>query len=350
MSDMHHAVIRISKIFILLALLIMAGCKPRVPKEYIQPRKLENILYDYHVADGMAYTESNYQDLAFRRQAYREAALRKHGVTQAELDSSLVYYYRHTERLYDIYKNLAKRLNNDALALGATTNELSQFEGMTGRGDTATVWSSAQSVALMPQAPYNCVTFDAKADTAYHEGDKMILAFDCQFIFQDGTRDGVAMLAVTFKNDSTATQIMHLSSDNHYSLQITDNDRIGVKYVRGFIYLAKGNSFGPPSTTLKLMCISNMKLLRMHTSQQPQEDEPESMPRPAIGGINIGDHSTSEIPKHPRVDNEAQPADGQNIPNQGMPPDDRNRPGRQFRDPNAPMPPPPTSVPAPQKH
>ncbi len=259
--------------FTLLLAILLAGCKPGVPSEYLQPGELEDILYDYHVADGMAYADGNYAELAYRRKAYREAALKKYGITQAELDSSLVYYYRHTAMLHEIYSNLAKRLNNDAIALGATANELSQF-GSAAQGDTATVWRSERSMAIIPQAPYNTVSFDVKADTAYHQGDKMILSFDNQFIFQDGIKDGLALLAVTFKNDSTATVVNHITSDMPYNLQISDNDRIGIKRVWGFIHLGRGNGGSVPSQTLKLMSVSNMRLLRMHTTP-PKDDAAE---------------------------------------------------------------------------
>ena len=278
------------------------GCKPGVPKEHIQPGKMEDILYDYHVADGMAYL-GDYQELPFRRKAYREAALRKHGVTEAQFDSSLVYYYRHTELLHDIYEKLSKRLNNDAIALGATANELSQFEGMSSQGDTATVWSNKQPVVLMPVAPYNYVTFDIKADTTYHEGDKMILSFDNKFLFQSGMRDGVAMLAVTFKNDSTASQVMHCSSDNHTSLQIQDNGRIGIKRVTGFVYLGRGNENNMTSE-LRVLAISNLKLMKMHTAPQTNENEqdnlnnnhgPEAAPLPGGGPLGM------PVRTHPEV-------------------------------------------------
>ncbi len=253
---------------------MLVGCKPGVPKQYIQPGKMEDILYDFHLADAMAYGGADYQELAFRRQAYREAALRKHGITEAELDSSLIYYYRHTEQLHDIYEKLSKRLNDDAIALGATANELSQLEGMTSQGDTATVWSNTQSIVLMPMAPYNHVSFDIKADTTYHKGDKMILSFDCLFIFQSGMRDGVAMMAVTFANDSTASQVLHCSHENHFSLQLQDNERLGIKRVTGFIYLGKGNE-NPQTNDLKLMTVSNLRLMKMHTSPPKEESDGE---------------------------------------------------------------------------
>ena len=295
--------------FVAVAVFLVMACKPGVPSELIQPGELEDILYDYHVADGMAYVEGNYSELAFRRKAYREAVLRKHGVTEAELDSSLVYYYRHTELLHDVYKELSKRLNNDAIALGSTANELSQFGSVTSQGDTATVWRSDHSLILMPQPPYNNVCFDIKADTAYHEGDKIILSFYNQYIFQEGVRDGVALLAVTFKNDSTASQTLYLSSNNQYSMSIDDTDRKGIKSVKGFVYLGRGNS-GTTSQTMKIMCISHMKLMRMHNKPQNEDDDeslpdndPTTIPRPApdhqlgVNGRPMVDDTSPDSPQ-----------------------------------------------------
>ena len=42
-----------SPLYILLLLMALA-CKPTVPSEYIQPSELEDLLYDYHVAEAMA--------------------------------------------------------------------------------------------------------------------------------------------------------------------------------------------------------------------------------------------------------------------------------------------------------
>ncbi len=287
---------------VLVVLFTIMGCKPGVPGKYIQPGDLEDILYDYHVADGMAYSDGNYTELAYRRALYREAALRKYGITQEELDSSLVYYYRHTELLHDIYSRLAKRLNNDAVDLGATANELSQFGGVTSQGDTATVWRSEQAVVLIPQPPYNTMSFDVKADTAYHKGDKIILSFDNQFIFQEGLRDGLVLLAVTFNNDSIASQLTHVSADNHYDLQIADNAEVGISRIRGFVHLGRGNqSISSASQSLKLMCVSNMRLLRMHTPPKKDDEETPSImpPTPQPRGPRANDGGT--VPMKPVV-------------------------------------------------
>ena len=286
----------------------MAACKPGVPSELIQPDEMEDILYDYHVADGMAVAEGNYTDVAFRRLAYREAVLRKHQVTEAQLDTSLIYYYRHADQLHEIYSNLAKRLDADAVALGASANELSQFGSITSQGDTATVWNYRQTAVLMPQAPYNTISFDVKADTAYHEGDKMILSFDTRFIYQDGSRNGTAYLAVCFKNDSTATQIVHMGGDMHYNLQVTDEKRLGIKAVRGFIHLGRDKSNSP---SLKMLSISNMKLMRMHTEPPKEADDDGQQPggllaprdTTATASIPVQGNPNASVSLRPQVHN-----------------------------------------------
>ena len=84
-------------------LMLIAGCKPTVPSRYIQPGELEDILYDYHLADAMASVSGND---SVNMVKYHTAVLQKHGYTEADFDSALVYYLRHTEQLKTIYENL----------------------------------------------------------------------------------------------------------------------------------------------------------------------------------------------------------------------------------------------------
>lgn len=254
-------------------LLLMFSCKPQVPGKYIQPDEFEDILYDYHLADAMV--DNNGTDEAkYQTTLNREAVLKKYGITQAEFDSSLVYYVRHADRLHKIYENLSKRLSDEALALGASANDISQYGDMTSAKDTSNMWRGVPSCVLMPDAPYNTMSFEIKADSTYHKGDKLIFSFNSNFIFKDGIRDGVAMLAVEFKNDSIASSVIHLSSNSTYSLTVADNDNNGIKAIRGFIYLNK-SSFGQNNNSLSLMAIDRIRLIRMRSN---------AMNRPANNG------------------------------------------------------------------
>ncbi len=249
-------------VFILLPLLVcvlMLSCKPQVPGKYLQPDEMEDILFDYHIAMGMI--EGDDSDDAQKR-LYEASVLKKHGVSRAEFDSSLVYYTRHSDRLLNIYENLQKRLGDEAVSLGASVSDVGNFGENAASDDTTNVWNEASSCVLATQAPYNVQSFCLKADTAYHKGDRMILSFNSQFIFQDGYKDGVAMLAVRFCNDSVGVRTIHIQEANRYDLTVDDDEGLGIKEVRGFFCLQ--NQPSASLTTLKLMFITNIRLVRCH--------------------------------------------------------------------------------------
>ena len=252
---------------IFLLLLSLYGCKPQVPDEYIQPNQFEDILYDYHLAIAMGNQQTSNQVVNnIQKNAYILAALKKHNVSEADFDKSYQYYLRHTERLHDIYEGLAKRLSNEAGTLGSSVNELNQYGTLAQKGDTTNIWSYDRSLVLSTNDYLNQMSFNIKADTAFHKGDKLILNFDTKFIIQDGTRDAVAMFVVQFQNDSIYTQVGRITGDTHQSLSIFDNNKLGIKSVRCFFIF--NHEPGVSLSTLKLLCIYNIELIRMHMHEQ----------------------------------------------------------------------------------
>ena len=249
---------------VMALLFSVSSCKPSLPSGVLSKGKMTDILYDYHLALAMAHMDDNGDK--GQSLAYREAVLRKHDVTSAEFDSSMVYYMRHTELLEDVYKDLTDRYNNEITAMGGSAKEGGEFANLSATGDTANVWNLATSMVFMPVQPFNSTSFDIKVDSTFHKGDRLMLDFDAQFIYQDGMRNGVAMLAVQFGNDSIAQRTIMIQSTQHYSVELSDADSLGIKSVKGYFMLMNGdNGTGVSSqTTLKLMFLEHVKLIRMH--------------------------------------------------------------------------------------
>lgn len=249
---------------VMALLFCVSSCKPSLPSGVLSKGKMTDILYDYHLALAMAHMDDNGDK--GQSLAYREAVLRKHDVTSAEFDSSMVYYMRHTELLEDVYKDLTDRYNNEITAMGGSAKEGGEFANLSATGDTANVWNLATSMVFMPVQPFNSTSFDIKVDSTFHKGDRLMLDFDAQFIYQDGMRNGVAMLAVQFSNDSIAQRTIMIQSTQHYSVELSDADSLGIKSVKGYFMLMNDdNGTGVSSlTTLKLMFLEHIKLIRMH--------------------------------------------------------------------------------------
>lgn len=249
---------------VMALLFCVSSCKPSLPSGVLSKGKMTDILYDYHLALAMAHMDDNGDK--GQSLAYREAVLRKHDVTSVEFDSSMVYYMRHTELLEDVYKDLTDRYNNEITAMGGSAKEGGEFANLSATGDTANVWNLAASMVFMPVKPFNSTSFNIKVDSTFHKGDRLMLDFDAQFIYQDGMRNGVAMLAVQFGNDSIAQRTIMIQSTQHYSVELSDDDSLGIKSVKGYFMLMNDdNGTGVSSqTTLKLMFLEHIKLIRMH--------------------------------------------------------------------------------------
>ena len=260
---------------LIISLLGIVSCKPGIPRKYLQPQKMADIMYDYHIAEALHNTHPTGDTISVR--AYQAYILKKYKVSQADFDSSLVYYTRHTKLLEDVYDKIAERLNNESALYGGS--QLTLGDEITNNSDTSNVWQSSPIQILSPYLSFNRKTFEIKADTSYHEGDKIILDFDTKFIYQDGVRDGSAVIAVTYSNDSVEVLSNSLMSSTHYHMQINNDGHLKIKSIRGyFLHNNTKNQNLSSKTTLKMLLITNIKLIRLHTKRtEPSNNKNDSI-------------------------------------------------------------------------
>jgi len=253
-------------IVFMASVLCIVSCKPGVPKEVIQPDDMEDILYDYYVSQGIASMpgpQSGSED--YKRDMYFNSVLNKYGVTRAEFDSALVYYYTRADRFVEIYKSVQERMSEEALNLGATEGEVERFTAMQSlSGDTASIWEGMKSARLMPQAPYNKMQFVQKADTSFRKGDSFMLSFKSDFLYQGGNKDALLYLAVKYTNDSIVSQTTHFSVSGINQLRINSVDLMP-KEIMGYFYLGQGYE---KSSDLRLLSISDIQLIRFHKKKE----------------------------------------------------------------------------------
>ena len=258
-------------IVFMASVLCIVSCKPGIPKEVIQPDDMEDILYDYYVSQGIASMpgpQSGSED--YKRDMYFNSVLNKYGVTRAEFDSALVYYYTRADRFVEIYKSVQERMSEEALNLGATEGEVERFTAMQSlSGDTASIWEGMKSARLMPQAPYNKMQFVQKADTSFRKGDSFMLSFKSDFLYQGGNKDALLYLAVKYTNDSIVAQATHFSVSGINQLRINPVDLMP-KEIMGYFYLGQGYE---KSSDLRLLSISDIQLIRFHKKKEEGAEE-----------------------------------------------------------------------------
>ena len=101
------------RLLYVVAVALLLSCKPTLPAGILQPDEMEDVLYDYHIAEAMAKNEYG-SDVDMKRNAYFQSVLKKHQISEADFDSSLVYYYSRLDKMIDIYNHVNERLGNEA--------------------------------------------------------------------------------------------------------------------------------------------------------------------------------------------------------------------------------------------
>lgn len=251
-----------SLFLLLLPCLLVVACSPSRPRGILGEGKMTDVLVDFHLAQGMAEAQGESQDI--NRYRYIQAVFRKHRITEAEFDSSMVYYSGRAEELTHIYGGVVKRVQAEAERLGLDATAMrDKFASLTSEGDTANIWLG-KDFACLTANPVQCVySFQMKTDSTFHPGDKFIWRFNSQFVARSMAGEAIAQLNFHYGTDTvvSVTDLIQGRSGNelrHYPSEALDS--LSLSSVSGFIYLPPASDAGQP----KPLLISNMMLIRMH--------------------------------------------------------------------------------------
>lgn len=274
-------------------LALLSACKPSVPSKYLQPDDMEDLMYDYYVSQGMSSSRSGSAEYEHRYNM--ESVLRKYGLTLAEFDSSLVYYYNHMEQMNQIYTNVQKRLSEEALELGTSAGEVERYTIQSASGDTTDVWEGHRQMMLLPMPPYHVAQFSQKADTSFHNGDSFLLTFHNTFLVQNGTRNATAYLAVTYENDSVVSNTATISSVGTTTLRVAACD-LKAKKIDGYMYVTRKER-SDSENEMCLLILDHIQLMRFHHHDDETDDEKEEEKQPSAAPVKA---DTVELQK-PRI-------------------------------------------------
>ena len=234
---------------------------------------MEDLIYDYHLAQGIASQQDGNQD--YNRELTFELVLKKHGLTQAQFDSSLVYYYTRADRFQEIYKHVQERLDTEAEKYGAATNDV-RITANSLSGDTTDVWKGNRALMLINDRPYHLYQFSQKADTSYRAGDSFMMSLNSTWLMQQGNRQASIYLAITYENDSTVKQYSTISTSGPTTLRVP-YCKERVKEIKGFMMCGMRPN-NDNSSNLCLLFMNDIQLIRFRNKLS---DTPVELHQPA---------------------------------------------------------------------
>ncbi len=213
-------------LIILVAVLALAGCS-NTPDNVIGEGDMVDVLVDMHRAEALIQMNSGkyYNDSI--KKTLKQSVLMKYGYTQADFDTSLVWYGHHIDRYVKIYDKVIARLQKDERAAekeqANSPSMANAGNGMSSRkrygmaGDTIDLWNKGRSWVMMPNMGRNCITFDYKPVGKNRRGDRYKLSFKLM-----GTRSSMKVyFGIDYTDGSTAFLFRSLSYEgwNDFTLQ-----------------------------------------------------------------------------------------------------------------------------------
>lgn len=258
---------------LLLSAALLAGCGKQIPEDVIQPDKMENILYDYHLTTAMSGDISYNEN--YKKEALRKFVYEKHRITQAEFDSSMVWYTRHTENLAIIYTNLGKRFRKDKEDVKRLLAMRENKPSMSQPGDTVDVWYNKTLYWLADAPLTDKVTFEIPSDSNFKAKDAFVWSMD--YIFLSNRKQQVTMgFNVLFDNDSVVGKIAQVTASGTQSLFIKPDSAYEIKSINGFIYLEGKDSIKAPGVIIDKISLTRYHELKDSIAQLSDMDNSTS--------------------------------------------------------------------------
>lgn len=246
----------------MVVLLMMSACRPDIPSDVIPPSEMERILYDYHLAQGMADSEGDSIDA--RKYMYVQAVFKKYGITKAEFDSSMVWYSANTSYLYDIYQKLETRYEAELKTFN-TGGQGDYTANLSAQGDTANIWVDKVTRLLKPEKMADRLQFSIAADSSIYPGDAFLWRFDSRYIGSGNDVEAYAAFYVRLKNDSVIATSQRIYSSRQLQLTLETDTTDTVRSINGFVYIKRRRA----QNDFVMLMLDQIRLIRFHRHFEP---------------------------------------------------------------------------------
>lgn len=266
-----------------IMLLVLVSCKPKRPDGILSPTQMEDLLVDYHLAQGMAEANSGERSMEELRYIYIRAALRKHHIEEAVFDSSMVYYSANSEQMAVICAHVCSRieaLGGDASAGTGDQDTSGKYAHLTAQGDTANVWTGMQHTTLTPDILHNLLVHTWQADSATHAGDSFIWHCYSQKVAQSNLPDVYVQMIIRYENDTVVSTTSRIYGDRETELSyipVPPLDSVKPTSVTAMVFMStreQTTSEEQGKSMAEALLLRDISLIRMHKKPAPAAVEP----------------------------------------------------------------------------
>jgi len=245
-------------LILVIVAMLFSGCRLKRPDDVLSPKKMESVLYDYHMAQAIVSElpkEEKYKSPAYYNWVYSH-----NKVSQETFEKSLRWYTRYPKEFAKIYKRLSNRVDDE---YHRVSKELAHIEKRSidiRSGDSIDMWY-LDRVALLNTSEYmDKLTFSISEDSTIYKGDTVIFSMTGTFVHDDMAALQKAYISLSAEyNDSVYAVDTVLNESGPVSLKIVLSNKYRISYLRGAI-----NYLDETDSRSSFLVLSDIRLMRYH--------------------------------------------------------------------------------------
>jgi hypothetical protein len=183
-----------------------------------------------------AIVETNYESYrtSEERQTVYDAVFAKHHITQAEYDSSLVWYGENMDLYMRIYKLVLKDINEHIASMGdIKPNPLS---GEVSARDSIDIWIYNRSFTFETGRIFNALTFDIEPQKPYSSGSSYVLGLSVWGV-SPNLKHKPKIRLYAMHSDTIISVNKDITEDGYYETVLRTVATKQVKRVYGYILM-----------------------------------------------------------------------------------------------------------------
>ena len=246
--------------FLLICLFLIASCKVKRPDSVLPESTMERLIYDYHIAkamgDDVSFTDN------YKKAMYIDAVFNKYGVTEAQFDSSLVWYTRNTETLSKMYDRVAIKLKSKQTQINQLVAKRDKKPLTSQPGDSIDVWAWKRLLHLSRLPLNNNFSFVLPSDTNFKGRDEIVWNANFYFTKHKDTLlvDSlfpVMAMQIVYDNDSIISELIAVENNGIQTIALQSDTMGEIREVKGFI-------FYPHAEQANILLVDRISLMRYH--------------------------------------------------------------------------------------
>lgn len=252
-----------------IAVMALCGCN-RVPDGVIQPEPMAQLMADMRVADAVVSVNSSDYRGPATREALRMAVFNRHGVTEAQFDSSLVWYGRNIGKYQEVNDRTIDILEGRLARAGSAASAAA----MSIAGDSVDIWDSSRLFTVTRRSPSQFITFHLSPDRNWEAGD--VYTWRARFAIPPAS----ASWSITAEYDDGAVEIVNstmlASAPGSHDLTLFTDSTRSARAISGWLRIEPDR--------MRPAIIDSISLIRRrrYTPVNGRPSQRRIIPRPSI--------------------------------------------------------------------